>query len=921
MSSRAELSPPVSIVAAITVGDPAAISNTLAAISGQVYEPARVVVVGGDTDGRHAADEEGAEWAASLSALLASLAADVSHVWVLRAGSIPRPDALDTLIEGAERTGSAVAGSKVLQLENPESLMSVGIATDVFDTPYLGLDDDEIDAGQYDVVRDVAAVSGASMLIRRDLAKGVAGPDPLLPRQAAAIDLCQRARLRGARVVVVPSSEVLFPLAATGPRPWREEAGRIRAMLKVYSFLTLLWTIPLDFLIGLLQAIVAPFLGRWTLFAWVKSWLWNIFHLPSTLRERFAARKGRVVGDAELFRYQLRGSATLRSLSTEVSTRLRHRVGSDEALTLASLGRDLRQPALVIGLMSLVVIGLATRSIWADGLPAVGYSLPLPASGGDTLRAYAGGWNPSGFGSVEALRPFLAAAGLIQVAVFDNARWASTILVTGSMVAGVWGANRLLRTWGIEAVPGALAGAVLVAGPATRAIAQDTNVPTLVAVGLLPWAIRVAVARWPETRRRQIGRVAGAVWVTALVAVLSPPLVIVPFGAVLVWALLNLRDDAVWRSALVSGVATLVAFAALLPWITNADLNALLNAGEAFWDPGVVLVGAIAIAFGTVLFAAPSRLADVAAWGGVLAVLGALVARSADLGGGREVEGLGLALVALGSAAIVGASFEAVRRVDEVTGWRRLIIGLGAVAAAVVLGATLLVVAPGRAGLPGDTLTRQIGFTGLSSGDATASRILLIGPQDKLPGDSATIQGAGYRVVSAPMPPLTEAWLPEPTSVDAALALVLEDLISGETFRAGEQLAPFGIRWVISVGETPLEEVFDGQLDLIPLSTPEGVALTMEEIVPVRAYRADGEPWARSGAGYIGPAGPGTVFVAETANGRWGPDWQQAEWGNQLSAVDGRVGFETIPSRRNQAVAAGVLVLVLIGVSWWGRRG
>jgi len=921
MSSRAEESPPVSIVAAITVGDPAAISNTLAAISGQVYEPARVVVVGGDAEGRHTADEEGAEWSASLSALLASLTTEVSHVWVLRAGTIARPDALATLLEGAERTGSAVAGSKVLQLENPESLVSVGIATDVFDTPYLGLDDDEIDAGQYDVVRDVAAVAGASMLIRRDLAKGVAGPDPLLPRQAAAIDLCQRARLRGARVVVVPSSEVMVPLAATETRLWREDAGRIRAMLKVYSVLTLLWTIPLDILIGLIEAIVAPFLGRWTFFAWIKSWLWNIVHLPSTLRERFAARKGRVVGDAELFRYQLRGSATLRSLSTEASKRLRNRVGSDEALTLASLGRDLRQPALVIGLISLGFIALATRAIWADGLPAVGYSLPLPTSGGDALRAYAGGWNPSGFGSVEPLRPFFAAGGLVQVVVFDNVRWASTILIAGSMIVGVWGTNRMLRTWGVEAVAGVLAGAVLVAGPATRAIAQDTNVPTLVAVGLLPWAIRLAVARWPATRRRQIGRVAGAAWVTAVIAVLSPPLLVVPSAAVLLWAVLNFRDMTAWRAALVSGVATLVAFPALLPWVALADMNALLDAGEAFWDPGVVPVGAIAIALGAALLAAPSRLADIAAWGGLLAVIGGLVARSSDLGGGREVEGLGLAAVALGSAAIVGATFESVRRVDEVTGWKRLIVGLGAVAAAVVLAATLLVVAPGRAGLPGDTLTRQIGFTALSSGDPASSRILLIGPEDALPGDSVTIEGAGYRVVSAPMPSLMEAWLPASTSVDTALALVLEDLLSGETFRAGEELAPFGIRWVISVGDTPLEEVFDGQLDLIPLSTPEGVALTMEEIVPVRAYTADGQAWARSGSGYVGPAGAGTLFIAETANGRWGPDWQQAEWGNQLSTVDGRVDFATIPSRQNQAVAAGVLVLVLMGVSWWGRRG
>mgnify|MGYP006953472220 CR=1 FL=1 len=59
---------------------------------------------------------------------------------------------------------------------------------------------------------------------------------------------------------------------------------------------------------------------------------------------------------------------------------------------------------------------------------------------------------------------------------------------------------------------------------------------------------------------------------------LSPPLVVVPFGVVVVWALLNFRDDAAWRSALVSGVATLVAFAA------NSVLCRLALHGEAV-DP------------------------------------------------------------------------------------------------------------------------------------------------------------------------------------------------------------------------------------------------------------------------------------------------------------------------------------------------
>ena len=39
---------------------------------------------------------------------------------------------------------TTVAGSKLLRRDDPERLISVGMATDVFDVPYLGLDVDEI---------------------------------------------------------------------------------------------------------------------------------------------------------------------------------------------------------------------------------------------------------------------------------------------------------------------------------------------------------------------------------------------------------------------------------------------------------------------------------------------------------------------------------------------------------------------------------------------------------------------------------------------------------------------------------------------------------------------------------------------------------------------------------------------------------
>ena len=167
---------------------------------------------------------------------------------------------------------------------------------------------------------------------------------------------------------------------------------------------------------------------------------------------------------------------------------------------------------------------------------------------------------------------------------------------------------------------------------------------------------------------------------------------------------------------------------------------------------------------------------------------------------------------------------------------------------------------------------------------------------------------------------MDEAWLSAPTGADHALERALEDIIDGQTFRAGEALSEFGIRWVITLGETPLESVFSGQLDLVALGTAQGAALTFDGDPPVRAFSDDGTPWRLTSAGYEGPAADGRVVIAESANGRWGDEWSQAGWGNSASAATGKVGFDPISVRRNQAVLAAALALALIVVSAVGRR-
>ena len=375
-------------VATIVIADPAGgIEATLAALALQVYEQVGVVVVGdvevpeATVSGRRVVKRS------SISEVVTSLPSAVSHVWILREGAIPRPDTMSAMLEDMDRTDAAIAGSKVLRGAD-ETLVSVGLVTDVFAVTYTGMDSRERDQGQYDVVRDVAAVAGVSMLVRKDLLIGLGGLDPSMSPSPAAVDLCQRARLKGARIVVSPASVVDFPRPTEEAGRWRDEASRIRSIIKVYSLLTLAWTLPLDFLIGLIEAVVSIFLGRWLVFDLLKAWGWNLVRLPSTITARHQARSGRVAGDSELFRFQRRGSVRISRLGKAVATGLRRRLPGDDRLTVDSIGNDIRQPAFVVGVLAVLFVLLSSRNIWSDGLPSVGFTLPFPVNGWDALAGY-----------------------------------------------------------------------------------------------------------------------------------------------------------------------------------------------------------------------------------------------------------------------------------------------------------------------------------------------------------------------------------------------------------------------------------------------------------------------------------------------------------------------------------------------------
>lgn len=834
-SSRAPSEPPTTaqvVVAVIVVGDltPAALS----AVRRQGYGTAGTVLIGGGTAGEALAAAEGIPHLPSIGSLVASLDPSVDLVWIVHGDAVPRPDALSALVSELERNDASVAGSKILDAHAPDRLESVGGATDMFGEIYLGLDPGEVDLEQYDVVREVAFVSGVSLLIRRDLLKGLGGLDPRLPPVAAGLDLSQRARIAGGRVIVVPSSEAHHArVCREDVSGWRELAGRMRAMLKAYRLMTLLWLVPAGVVVGIGDGLVRLLLGQWRPLATYFAALgWSIAELPSTLRERSALAPVRHVGDEELFRFQTSGSVRLRNLASDLGGRLGWIVDEEPGVvTEEELESEASLLGPLVATLVLLVLGVAGRGVVLGSLPAARFSAPLGSDPGAVLAAYAGGWNPAGLGSPESPHPGAAAAAALQ---WVTGGWTGvTALITAAaLVAGAFGSARLLHRLGVSGPSRWLTVIPLFLGPFASLVAAAGHWPGLIALAAAPWAATIVLTPATGHRRGRLGKAGSLVAAGAALGAWSPGGLVVPLVvAVVAWAVLPETGARVLARG---GLASLAGLLVASPFLLGSVPRTVVGTDPVPYglpDPAVLallgIAGVVAV-LGTGSRPALLGLALSAVGLGALAV--------PDIGGEGRVAAA--VVGSLGAALVVGAAFA-----PGGDGRRAL---AGRVAAGVAAAGVLVfaggAVAGGRLGLPPDEWGSTLEFATALAADPAAEHVLLVGAPEDLPG-SVRIGGDGYayRVVDAEGVSLDDLWLGSPRSADRELAAALGAIGEGGVTRPGALLAGLGVRWVVVLDDGGFADRLVAQMDLAEVPLAPGVRV-FESTEPVPAGDADLPP-------------------------------------------------------------------------------
>jgi GT2 family glycosyltransferase len=282
------------------------------------------------------------------------------------------PGAIRVLVEELYRSNAGIVGPKLVSWDDPGVLQHVGLGVDRFGEIDSFVEEGEVDQEQHDAVRDVFALPSACLVVRADLFRAVSGFDPAIDFYGDDVDLCWRAHLGGARVLVVPAARARHREALAERRPdLRPARLQARNRMRSVASLTGARRLPLLLLqlilVTLAEFVVGVFSGK-PRQAWasVRSMFGLVPRLPVIIARRREVRSLRSVPDGEIAGLQLRGSA-------RVSAYLRSR-DMRPARGENSIERRWRQTAgtapMFAWLAVLLAVLFGSRKLFSGGVPS-----------------------------------------------------------------------------------------------------------------------------------------------------------------------------------------------------------------------------------------------------------------------------------------------------------------------------------------------------------------------------------------------------------------------------------------------------------------------------------------------------------------------------------------------------------------------
>ncbi|HEX2698796.1 MAG TPA: glycosyltransferase family 2 protein [Acidimicrobiales bacterium] len=561
--------PPV-VVVVVTCDSGPWLEEALEALAGQDYPNLSVLVIDAgsavDPTPRVAAVLPGAfvrrlagnpGYAAATNEAL-GLVEGASHFLLCHDDVAPEPDVVRLMVEEAFRSNAGLVTPKLVDWDDPQRLLQVGMGIDKSGAPHALVDRGELDQEQHDAVRDVFVAPGGCTLVRADLFTSLGGFDHEMHLYGEDLDLSWRAQIAGARVVVAPAARVRHREAMSaglrspggGPAPaalasLRRMARpfvlrhRLRAVLKDYSFWHLVRVLPQVALLAVAEMLFGLMAGHTaTARDTAAAWTWNLRRLGELRVARRAVRASRQVPDGAVRLLQVRGSARFNGFlrgqlaGERIRRRTRGAMARARGLERDDEERQAVGLSLAVGGAVALVLLAGSRHLITRGIPAVHQLAPFPGAW-SLLRSYASGWNQAGLGS-EAPAP--AAFGLLGVAGFllgGATGLLRTLLVVGALPVGAVGAVALAAPLGSQRARLA-ALVVYVAIPLPYNAIAGGRLFGVLAYAIAPWVLRsllratgIPPFSGPDDDGRGVRRVVFPLGVlVAVSAALAPPLVL-----------------------------------------------------------------------------------------------------------------------------------------------------------------------------------------------------------------------------------------------------------------------------------------------------------------------------------------------------------------------------------------------------------